>query len=139
MKVATYNVNGIRSRLSNLREWLQREQPDIVCLQELKATDDAFPALDIRAAGYRAIWHGQKAWNGVAILARDANPVETQRGLPEGTDDTHSRYIEATVRGIRVASLYLPNGNPQPGPKFDYKLAWFERLIRHADALCRAD
>jgi exodeoxyribonuclease-3 len=138
MKIATYNVNGIRSRLSNLLEWLQRETPDIVCLQELKATDDAFPMLAIRSVGYEAIWNGQKSWNGVSILARGATPVEMRRSLPEGTDDSHSRYIEATVKGIIVGCLYLPNGNPQPGPKFDYKLAWFERLIRHAATLCHS-
>jgi len=137
VKIATFNVNGIRSRLANLLEWLEREKPDVVCLQELKATDEAFPLLAIRSAGYGAVWQGQKSFNGVAILARDANPVEIRRGLPEGTDDSHSRYIEATVNGIRVASLYLPNGNPQPGPKFDYKLAWFERLISHAATLCQ--
>ena len=125
MKIATYNVNGIRSRLPNLLEWLQREQPDIACLQELKASDDAFPLLAIRSAGYGAVWHGQKSWNGVAILAKDATPVEVRRGLPEGDEDSHSRYLEATVNGVLVASLYLPNGNPQPGPKFVYKLAWF--------------
>jgi exodeoxyribonuclease-3 len=135
MKIATFNVNGIRSRLPNLLEWLEREVPDIACLQELKAPEEAFPALAIQAAGYGAIWHGQKAWNGVAILAREATPVEVRRGLPEGHEDSHSRYIEADVKGIRIASLYLPNGNPQPGPKFDYKLAWFERLILHASAL----
>jgi exodeoxyribonuclease-3 len=139
VKIATFNVNGIRSRLSNLLEWLQRENPDIVCLQELKATDEAFPALAIRSAGYGAVWNGQKSWNGVAILARGTSPVETRRGLPDGADDTHSRYIEATVNGILVGCLYLPNGNPQPGPKFDYKLAWFERLIRHASVLCPGD
>lgn len=137
MKIATYNVNGIRSRLPNLLEWLEREKPDVACLQELKITDDAFPMLAIRSAGYGAVCHGQKAWNGVAILARDANPVETRRGLPDGNEDSHSRYLEATVNGIRIASLYLPNGNPQPGPKFDYKLAWFERFIRHAATLCQ--
>jgi len=136
MKIATFNVNGIRSRLPNLLEWLERETPDIVCLQELKASDDAFPMLAIRAAGYEAIWHGQKSWNGVAILGRGITPVETRRGLPEGADDTHCRYLEATVNGVLVGCLYLPNGNPQPGPKFDYKLAWFERLIRHAATLC---
>jgi len=137
MKIATFNVNGIRSRLPNLLEWLRRETPDIVCLQELKADDHLFPASEIAAAGYDAIWHGQKAWNGVAILARGVHPSETRRGLPEPDDDSHSRYIEATVGGILIGSLYLPNGNPQPGPKFDYKLAWFERLIRHAASLCR--
>ena len=119
--------------------WLQRETPDVVCLQELKAPDDAFPVIDINAAGYQAIWHGQKAWNGVAILARGTKPVETRRGLPEGDGDSHSRYLEASVEGILVGCLYLPNGNPQPGPKFDYKLAWFERLIRHAETLSRGD
>lgn len=138
MKIATFNVNGIRSRLTNLLEWLQKEEPDVVCLQELKADDNAFPALDIRAAGYEAIWHGQKAWNGVAILARGTRPLETRRGLPGGDGDSHSRYLEATVNGIVIGSLYLPNGNPQPGPKFEYKLAWFERLIRHAETLCRS-
>ncbi|HLH55806.1 MAG TPA: exodeoxyribonuclease III [Verrucomicrobiae bacterium] len=136
MKIATYNVNGIRSRLPNLLEWLAREKPDIACLQELKAHDEAFPGLAIRAAGYGAVWNGQKSWNGVAILARDTEPVETRRKLPESDDDSHSRYIEATVKGISIGCLYLPNGNPQPGPKFDYKLAWFERLIRHASELC---
>jgi exodeoxyribonuclease-3 len=135
MKVATYNVNGIRARLGNLLEWLEREQPDVVCLQELKAPDDAFPAMDLRAAGYSAVWNGQKSWNGVAILARGVAPIETRRGLPDGDADTHSRYLEAAVNGIVIGCLYLPNGNPQPGPKFDYKLAWFERLIAHAAAL----
>ena len=135
MKIATFNVNGIRSRLANLLEWLQRETPDIACLQELKATDDAFPALAIATAGYEAVWNGQKAWNGVAILGRGARPIETRRGLPEGSEDLHSRYLEATVQGLVVGCLYLPNGNPQPGPKFDYKLAWFERFIRHAATL----
>ena len=138
MKIATYNINGIRSRLPNLLEWLQREKPDAVCLQELKSTDEAFPALALRSAGYRAVWHGQKSWNGVAILARDGNPPETRRRLPNGNEDTHSRYIEATVKGILIGCLYLPNGNPQPGPKFDYKLDWFERLISHAATLCNS-
>src|SRR6266850_1020856 len=114
VKIATFNVNGIRSRLGNLLEWLQRETPDVVCLQELKADDNAFPALALRSAGYGAVWHGQKSWNGVAILARDANPIETRRGLPHSDDDSHCRYIEASVNGILVGSLYLPNGNPQP-------------------------
>jgi exodeoxyribonuclease III len=135
MRIATYNVNGIRSRLPHLLAWLEREQPDVACLQELKAPDESFPIEAIRAAGYDAIWHGQKSWNGVAILARGALPVESRRGLPGDPDDTHSRYLEAAVGGVLVACLYLPNGNPQPGPKFDYKLAWFERLIRHAKAL----
>jgi exodeoxyribonuclease III len=135
MKIATYNINGIASRLPRLLEWLEKESPDIACLQELKAPDEAFPILAIRGAGYGAVWHGQRSWNGVAILAKDADPVEIRRGLPGDPDDTHSRYIEAEVNGIVVGCLYLPNGNPQPGPKFDYKLAWFERLIQHASAL----
>ena len=138
MKIATYNLNGIRSRLGNLMEWLKRETPDAVCLQELKAPDEVFPALELRSAGYEAVWHGQKSWNGVAILARDTRPAETRRGLPDGNEDSHSRYIEATVNGTLIGSLYLPNGNPQPGPKFDYKLAWFERLIAHAATLCNS-
>jgi exodeoxyribonuclease-3 len=139
LKIATFNINGIRSRLPNLLEWLEREKPDIACLQELKAGDEVFPNLALRAIGYRALWHGQKAWNGVAILARGADPVEIRRGLPENTEDSHSRYLEARVNGLVVGSLYLPNGNPQPGPKFDYKLAWFERFIRHAAELCRSE
>src|SRR5690606_7549691 len=135
MKIATYNVNGISSRLPRLIEWLERESPDIVCLQELKAPDAAFPIMAVRAAGYGAVWHGQRSWNGVAILAKGADPVEIRRGLPGDPDDTHSRYIEAAVGELVVASIYLPNGNPQPGPKFDYKLAWFERLIAHAAGL----
>jgi exodeoxyribonuclease III len=132
MKIATYNVNGIRARLNHLIEYLEREKPDVVCLQELKATEDSCPAMAIKAAGYGAVWHGQKGWNGVAILARGSVPVETRRGLPDGDADTHSRYIEAVVNDITIGCLYLPNGNPQPGPKFDYKLAWFERFIAHA-------
>ncbi|NUS38876.1 MAG: exodeoxyribonuclease III [Lysobacter sp.] len=136
LKIATFNVNGIRSRLQPLLAWLARERPDVACLQELKAPDEAFPVDAIHAAGYGAIWHGQRSWNGVAILARGAEPVESRRGLPADPDDTHSRYIEAAVHGVIVGCLYLPNGNPQPGPKFDYKLAWFERLIAHARTLC---
>ncbi len=132
MKIATYNVNGINGRLAVLLRWLAEAGPDIVCLQELKAPDEKFPEAAITAAGYEAIWHGQKSWNGVAILSRVGRPVETRRGLPAGEDDTHSRYIEAAVNGVLIAGLYLPNGNPRPGPKFDYKLAWFERLIAHA-------
>jgi exodeoxyribonuclease-3 len=135
LKIATFNVNGIRSRLAPLLQWLEKEQPDIACLQELKAPDDAFPIDAIRAAGYGAIWHGQRSWNGVAILARGADPVESRRGLPGDPDDTHSRYLEAAAHGVIVGCLYLPNGNPQPGPKFDYKLKWFERLIKHAASL----
>jgi len=135
MKLATYNINGIRSRLPRLLEWLQRESPDIVCLQELKAPDAVFPADAIHTAGYGAVWVGQTSWNGVAILARDTVPVESRRRLPGDAADTQSRYLEAAVNGIIVGCLYLPNGNPQPGPKFDYKLAWFERLIAHAAEL----
>ena len=138
MKIATYNVNGIRARLSHLIEYLEREKPDVVCLQELKATEDSCPAMAIKAAGYDAVWHGQKGWNGVAILARGSTPVETRRGLPNGDADSHSRYIEAVVNDITIGCLYLPNGNPQPGPKFDYKLAWFERFIAHAAPLSKS-
>ncbi|MBB2803016.1 exodeoxyribonuclease III [Xanthomonas arboricola] len=134
-KIATFNVNGITSRLPHLLEWLQREQPDIVGLQELKATQDAFPEQAIRDAGYGVIWQGEKSWNGVALLAQGADPVEIRRGLPWDRGDTQSRYLEAAIHGVVVACLYLPNGNPQPGPKFDYKLAWFQRLIRHARTL----
>lgn len=133
VKIATFNVNGINGRLPRLLEWLEEAQPDVACLQELKAPDEKFPAAALEKAGYGAIWHGQKSWNGVAILARGCDPVETRRGLPgaEG-EDSQSRYIEAAINGVIIASLYLPNGNPQPGPKFDYKLAWFDRLIAHA-------
>jgi len=135
IKIATFNVNGIASRLPALLDWLAKSAPDVACLQELKAPDADFPILAIRAAGYGAVWHGQRSWNGVAILARGADPTEIKRGLPGDPDDTHSRYLEAAINGIVVGCLYLPNGNPQPGPKFDYKLAWFERLIRHAHQL----
>lgn len=135
LKLATFNINGIRTRLPILLQWLEKERPDIVCLQELKATDANFPARELSAAGYGAVWHGQSAWNGVAILARDGEPIETRRGLPGDPSDEQARYLEAAVQGIMVGCLYLPNGNPQPGPKFDYKLAWFERLIKHAASL----
>ncbi len=135
MKLATFNVNGIKSRLPHLLQWLEKESPDVVCLQELKALEEAFPIADIRAAGYGAIWLGQRSWNGVAILAKGVDPVEVRRGLPGDPSDDQSRYLEAAVEGILVACLYLPNGNPRPGPKFDYKLAWFERLIKHAKGL----
>src|SRR5690242_15819364 len=135
MRIATYNVNGINGRLANLLEWLKEARPDIVCLQELKAPDDKFPAAAIRAAGYGAIWQGQKSWNGVAILARGGQPVEIRRGLPGDPDDTHSRYIEAAIDGIIIGCLYLPNGNPAPGQRFDYKLRWFERLSGYAAEL----
>ncbi|MDQ0840093.1 exodeoxyribonuclease III [Sphingomonas faeni] len=139
MKIATYNVNGINGRLPVLLRWLEEAQPDVVCLQELKAPDEKFPLNAIEAAGYGAIWQGQKSWNGVAILARGAEPVETRRGLPGDPDDLQSRYLEAAVSGILIAGFYLPNGNPRPGPKFDYKLAWMERLIAHAATLFCTD
>jgi len=135
MKIATYNVNGVNGRLPVLLRWLEAAKPDIVCLQELKAPDEKFPEVAICQAGYRAIWHGQKSWNGVAILSRVGAPQETRRGLPGDPDDVHSRYIEAAVSGIVIGGLYLPNGNPRPGPKFEYKLGWFERLITHAAEL----
>jgi len=137
IKIATFNVNGIGVRLPHLLRWLERERPDVACLQELKAIDTKFPAAALREAGYGSIWHGQQSWNGVAILAREADPVETRRGLPGDPEDKHSRYIEAEVHGLVVGCLYLPNGNPQPGPKFDYKLAWMERLMLHAKPLVR--
>jgi len=138
MKIATFNVNGIKSRLSHLLRWLAREQPDVACLQELKAIDEGFPAAELREAGYHALWKGQRSWNGVAILARGVDPVEVRRALPGGEGDDQSRYLEAAVDGVVVGCLYLPNGNPQPGPKFAYKLAWFERLIAHAATLVDA-
>jgi exodeoxyribonuclease-3 len=139
MKIATFNINGIVGRLPRLLDWLQKESPDIAGLQEIKTSDATFPIEAIRSIGYEAIWHGQKSYNGVAILAKGAQPVETRRGLPGDPDDTHSRYIEARVHGVLVGCLYLPNGNPQPGPKFDYKLAWFDRLIQHAQTLVDAE
>ncbi len=135
MKLATYNINNIVRRLPNLLAWLRDAMPDIVCLQELKTDDSGFPVAAIEAAGYGAVWRGQRTWNGVAILARGAAPVQTRRALPGDAADTQARYIEAAVAGVLVGSIYLPNGNPQPGPKFDYKLAWFERLIAHAATL----
>jgi len=139
MKIATFNVNGITARLPRLLEWLAEASPDVACLQELKAADEAFPAATLREAGYSAIWHGQKGFNGVAVLAKGDDLVEVRRGLPGDPDDTHSRYIEATTHGFVVASIYLPNGNPQPGPKFDYKLAWFQRLAEHASSLIASE
>lgn len=135
MKIATYNVNGINGRLPVLLRWLAEAQPDVVCLQELKAPDEKFPEKAIRDVGYEAIWHGQKSWNGVAILSRIGAIHETMRGLPQDPADDQSRYIEAAVNGILIGALYLPNGNPRPGPKFDYKLRWFDRLIDHAATL----
>lgn len=139
MKIATYNVNGINARLPVLLRWLRETAPDVACLQELKAPQDNFPLQVIQEAGYHAIWHGQKSWNGVAILARNALPQEIGRVLPGDPEDSQSRYIEAMINGIRVGCLYLPNGNPAPGPKFDYKLRWFERLTVHAAELLAAD
>jgi exodeoxyribonuclease-3 len=135
MKIATYNVNGINGRLPVLLRWLNESRPDVICLQELKAPQEKFPEAAIKEAGYHALWHGQKSWNGVAILSRNEPPEEVRRELPGDAEDVHSRYLEAMVNGILVGCLYLPNGNPAPGPKFDYKLAWFERLINHAGKL----
>jgi len=132
VKIATYNVNGVNGRLPVLLRWLEEARPDVVCLQELKAPDERFPEAAIRDLGYESIWHGQKSWNGVAILSRAGEIHETRRGLPGEPEDGQSRYIEAAVAGILIGGLYLPNGNPRPGPKFDYKLRWFERLIGHA-------
>ena len=139
MKIATFNVNGVNGRLPVLLQWLGEAQPDVVCLQELKASHEKFPRREIEKAGYGSIWQGQKSWNGVAILARGAEPIETRRGLPGEPEDAHSRYIEAAVGGLVVGCLYLPNGNPAPGPKFDYKLRWFERLTRYAAELLALD
>jgi exodeoxyribonuclease III len=132
MKIVTYNVNGIGARLPNLLRWLNESVPDVVCLQELKAPQEKFPESPVRDAGYGVIWHGQKSWNGVAILARGVDPVEIRRVLPGDPEDLHSRYIEANVKGLVIGCLYLPNGNPAPGPKFDYKLSWLDRFIAHA-------
>lgn len=135
MRIVTYNVNGIKARLPRLLEYLAEQQPDVVCLQELKSADEGLPRAEIAAAGYGAVWHGQKGFNGVALLARGADPLLRRRGLEGAGDDEQSRYIEAEVAGVVIASLYLPNGNPVPGPKFDYKLGWFARLRAHARAL----
>ena len=138
MKIATFNINNVNRRLPNLLEWLAATRPDVVCLQELKADQSAFPQNAFREAGYGAVWRGQRSWNGVAILARGQDPILTRTELPDDPGDGQARYVEAAVAGILVASLYLPNGNPQPGPKFDYKLAWFARLLAHADGLLAA-
>lgn len=135
MKIATFNINDIRKRLANLLLWLARAQPDVVCLQEIKCTNAHFPAAELEAAGYGAIWHGQGANHGVAILARGVTPIRTRCELPGDPSDQEARYIEGAVGGVLIGCLYLPNGNPQPGPKFTYKLAWFERLIAHAAEL----
>jgi len=138
LKIATFNINNINKRLDNLVAWLRKEQPDVVCLQELKAEQRAFPESALRALGYRSVWRGERSWNGVAILARDQEPVLTRTSLPGNPEDGQARYVEAAVNGVLIASLYLPNGNPQPGPKFRYKLAWFERLITHSAGLMAA-
>lgn len=135
MKIVTYNVNGIKARLPRVLEYLAEEQPDIVCLQELKSADEGFPIADIEAAGYGAVWHGQKGFNGVAVLARGETPAERWRGLEGEPEDEHSRYLECEIGDLVVASLYLPNGNPQPGPKFGYKLRWIDRLAARAREL----
>jgi exodeoxyribonuclease-3 len=139
VKIATFNINNINRRLPNLLGWLSDAKPDVACLQELKATDSEFPASAIEKAGYRAVWRGQKSWNGVAILARKAEPVLTRIGLPGDSNDQEARYIEAAVKGIIIACVYAPNGNPQPGPKFDYKLDWLRRLRLHAAKLLKED
>ncbi len=138
MKIATYNVNGVNGHLAVLLRWLKETEPDIVCLQELKAPDEKFPLQAINDSGYEAIWHGQKSWNGVAILSRVGKIKERMRGLPGDPEDLHSRYIEAEVNKIIIGCLYLPNGNPAPGPKFDYKLDWFKRLTKHAAGLFKS-
>lgn len=137
MRIATNNVNGVNGRLPVLLRWLTESTPDIVCLQEIKAPQEKFPEQAIRDAGYGVIWHGQKSYNGVAILARGRDPLETRRGLPGDPEDLHSRYLEATIDDVTVGCLYLPNGNPAPGPKFDYKLRWFERLTQRAAELVK--
>ena len=139
MKIASFNINNVNRRLPNLLQWLKTAKPDVVCLQELKCADDAFPAQALAKAGYACVWRGQRTWNGVAILARGAAPVVTRTALPGDADDQQARYIEAAVNGILIGCIYLPNGNPQPGPKFDYKLAWFKRLATHARSLLRED
>ncbi|SCW93705.1 exodeoxyribonuclease III [Ancylobacter rudongensis] len=139
MKIATFNVNGINGRLAVLLRWLEEARPDVVCLQELKAPDARFPIRAIEQAGYGAVWHGQKSWNGVAILARGREPIETRRGLPGDPEDEQARYIEAAVEGLLIGCLYLPNGNPAPGAKFDAKLRWFTRLTAHAAELRALD
>ena len=135
MRIATYNVNGVNGRLPVLLRWLSEDLPDVVCLQELKAPDERFPESALSDLGYQAIWHGQKSWNGVAILSRVGEIHETRRGLPGDSADGQSRYLEAAINGVIVACLYLPNGNPRPGPTFDFKLRWFDRLTRHAQSL----
>src|SRR6478735_7066047 len=139
VKIATYNVNGVNGRLPVLLRWLEQARPDVVALQELKAPDEKFPAEPIRNLGYEVAWHGQSRWNGVALLSRVGEIHETRRGLPGDPEDVQSRYIEAAINGVVFGGLYLPNGNPRPGPKFDYKLKWFERLTAHAAELIASD
>ena len=138
MKIATFNINNVNRRLPNLLQWLKAARPDIVCLQELKSTDAEFPVAAIKKAGYHAVWKGQKTWNGVAILSRNVEPVVTITALPGDASDDQARYLETAIEGLLVGCIYLPNGNPQPGPKFDYKLAWFKRLQAHARKLLRS-
>jgi exodeoxyribonuclease-3 len=138
MKIATFNINNVNRRLANLLAWLEAAKPDVVCLQELKATDREFPIAQIESAGFGAAWCGQRTWNGVAILACGATPVVTHRTLPGDSADSQCRYLEAAINGVLITSIYAPNGNPQPGPKFDYKLAWLDRLIVHARGLLDA-
>ncbi len=135
MRIATFNINNVNRRLANLLAWLELAKPDVVCLQELKADQPDFPEAALGKAGYGAVWIGQKTWNGVAILARGATPVLTRTELPGDQSDRQARYVEAAVQGVLIASIYAPNGNPRPGPKFDYKLAWLERLRKHATVL----
>ena len=139
VKIVTFNINNINKRLENLIAWLVKTWPDVVCLQELKTEQRAFPARRLRELGYRAVWQGEPSWNGIAILSRECDPVVTRTSLPGNPADQQARYIEAAVNGVLITSIYLPNGNPQPGPKFNYKLAWFERLITHAAELLAAD
>jgi len=139
MKIATFNINNINKRFTNLVAWLRKAAPDVVCLQELKTEQASFPRSALQDLGYHAVWQGERSWNGVAILARGRTPILTRSSLPGGPDDTQARYIEAAVNGVLIASIYLPNGNPIPGPKFKYKLAWFERLINHAAGLMAAN
>ena len=139
MKIATLNVNDVKKRLANLLGWLRQARPDVACLQELKATDSEFPIAAIKKAGYGAIWCGQKSWNGVAILGQGCEPVVTRTSLPGDPKDTQPRYVEAAINGVLIASIYAPNGNPQPGPKFKYKLTWMKRLMAHAAELYAFD
>ena len=139
MKIASFNINGVKARLPRLIEWLEETAPDVVCLQEVKSQDEGFPIADFEKLGYGAVWHGQKSFNGVAILAKGTTPVETQRGLAGDPEDEQARYLEADIHGVRVASIYLPNGNPQPGPKFDYKLGWMKRLRARAAELFKLE